>query len=81
MAKERAEYCDAAEVGPLARPSPNNDELSERELLPSSPRPVGCIVVKDAGGLPFGRKLDCGADVLPIGVANRSCGKAGLVAG
>ena len=76
MAKERAEYCDAAEVGPLTRPSrpSSKAELSERTWAMSPPRLPGCSVKGGAIGLPFGAGPGCGVVWLPIGVASRSCG-------
>ena len=69
---------DDAEVGLLFFPS-NMVKLSDLECpLPSlaplaEPPAYGC-----GGGRPFGSECDsCGVVLLPMGVANRSCGGAG----
>jgi hypothetical protein len=74
LAKERAEYCDPAEVGLLARPS-RGPKLPDRLCAALLSLPPEALWRAGAAGLPGG--CSCGVEVLPIGVARWSMGRGG----
>ena len=77
-ARENAEYCDPAEVGPLVLPSkgPKLPDLECAALL-SLPPLADCPAVPCDGALPICDSCSWGVLLLPMGVANCSRGSDG----